>query len=70
MPALAVADALRAEGAQVSFIGGGRKIVRTTLYTGALVAAQHNQTLKASATSSSPAVSRKNSPSLPSLESS
>jgi hypothetical protein len=53
-----------------SFIGGGRKIVRTTLYTGALVAAQHNQTLKASATSSSPAVSRKNSPSLPSLESS
>lgn len=30
-----------------SFIGGGRKIVRTALYMGALVAAQHNQTLKA-----------------------
>jgi transposase len=30
-----------------SFISGGRKIVRTALYMGALVAAQHNQTLKA-----------------------
>jgi hypothetical protein len=30
-----------------SSISGGRKIVRTALYIGALVAAQHNQTLKA-----------------------
>jgi transposase len=52
-----------------SFISGGRKIVRTALFMGALAAAQHNQTLKAFR-GSSPTVSRKNSPSLPSPESS
>ena len=54
-----------------SFIGGGRKIVRTGRSTWARWWQPNTiKRLKPSATSSSPTVSRKNSPSLPSPESS
>ena len=53
-----------------SFIGGGRKSVRTASFIGAMVAARHNPVLKAFRDNSSPPASPRWSPSSPSPESS